>query len=298
MESNPAVLKQIPEPETCIAFDHEIEVKDSFDCKQFEIKDEQFKNTVESMWDAGEESALKKLSEFAASKIQKYKEKRDFPSIQGTSELSPYLSLGILSAKTCLNEALKANNGKFDGGNENVACWISEICWREFYRTILFHFPRVCMNQPFNLQTKRVEWLYDEQQFNAWKEGRTGYPIVDAGMRQLKATGYMHNRLRMITAMFLTKHLLMNWQLGEAYFMSMLVDGDFSSNNGGWQWSASTGTDSQPYFRVFNPKLQSERFDKDGIYIKKWVPELKKLSSKQIHDPSASLSPGELAKIK
>jgi len=141
------------------------------------------------------------------------------------------------------------------------------------------------MNKPFKPEYANIKWEYSDEHLAAWKAGRTGYPIVDAAMRQLNHTGYMHNRCRMVVASFLSKHLLLDWRLGEQYFMSKLVDGDFASNNGGWGFSSSTGVDPQPYFRIFNPLLQSERFDRDGDYIRKWVPELKELDSKQIHEP-------------
>ena len=145
-------------------------------------------------------------------------------------------------------------------------------------------FPRVSKHQPFKLKTDSIKWRTNDAEFHAWKEGQTGYPIVDAGMRQLKQTGWMHNRLRMVTAMFLTKHLLIDWRMGEKYFMEKLIDGDLAANNGGWQWSASTGTDSVPYFRIFNPFSQSKRFDPDGIFIKRYCPELERVPAKSLHD--------------
>ena len=172
-------------------------------------------------------------------------------------------------------------------GNDGLVHWISEVIWREFYKHLLVSFPRLCMGRPFQLATDRVRWREDPAAFEAWKVGRTGYPIVDAGMRQLLETGWMHNRVRMITAMFLTKDLLLDWRLGERHFMRHLVDGDLSQNNGGWQWSASTGTDAQPYFRVFNPFSQSRKFDEEGAYIKRWVPELRDVPAGVLHDPDA-----------
>ncbi len=165
--------------------------------------------------------------------------------------------------------------------------WITELIWREFYRHILVGFPRVSRHQPFRLETRRLEWSGNEEHFDAWKEGRTGVPIVDAAMRCLRATGWMHNRLRMITAMHLTKDLFLDWRRGERWFMRNLIDGDLASNNGGWQWSASTGTDAAPYFRIFNPVSQSRKFDPDGAFIRAWVPELRDLAGGEIHDPSS-----------
>ena len=163
--------------------------------------------------------------------------------------------------------------------------WLDELLWREFYQHVLYDFPKVSKHLPFKDETRHLKWENNEKDFKAWTEGKTGIPIVDAGMRQLLSTGWMHNRVRMICAMFLTKNLLVDWRKGEQFFMQHLIDGDLAANNGGWQWSASTGTDSVPYFRIFNPITQSERFDPKGDYIKKWIPELKQLNEKQIHDP-------------
>ena len=192
-----------------------------------------------------------------------------------------YLANGVLSGRQCL---IAAKQSGLSG--EGVETWINEIAWRDFYIHILYHYPRVSMGRAFKEETEALAWNTPGEHFEAWKEGRTGIPIVDAAMRQLKATGWMHNRLRMITAMFLTKNLFIDWRLGEAWFMQNLVDGFLASNNGGWQWSASTGTDAAPYFRVFNPVTQSERFDPEGEFIRNWVPELAKLDNKRIHDPS------------
>ena len=163
--------------------------------------------------------------------------------------------------------------------------WISELIWREFYRHILTGFPRVCKHRPFKPETDKLPWRQEHKQFEAWCAGRTGFPLVDAGMRQLVQTGWMHNRVRMVDAMFLTKDLFIDWRWGERYFMQNLVDGDFASNNGGWQWSASTGTDAAPYFRIFNPFSQSSRYDPDGSFICCFVPELSGLRAPRIHRP-------------
>jgi deoxyribodipyrimidine photo-lyase len=244
----------------------------------------------------GEDVAHTKLNDFAETKMKQYKAQRDFMANDGTSSLSPYLAFGVLSAKQCVVAAKLANDGKLDTGSEGIVTWIQELIWRDFYKHILAEFPHVCMNRPFRKDTERVKWLENTELFQAWCEGRTGYPIVDAGMRQLNETGWMHNRARMITASFLSKHLLTDWRLGEKYFAQHLIDHDFSSNNGGWQWAASTGTDSQPYFRVFNPTLQAERFDSDGAYVCRWVPELKGLkNNKSIFSPTAALG---AAKVK
>ncbi|KAF9537253.1 hypothetical protein EC957_008590 [Mortierella hygrophila] len=246
---------------------------------------------------AGEDEAHARLDKFVQEKAKKYHQGRDVPPQDGTSVLSPYLNAGVLSTRQCVAAARIANKNKIQSGDDGLKTWIKELGWREFYRHILVAFPRVCMNRAFQPKTERVQWSDNDEHFQRWTEGKTGFPIVDAGMRQLKATGYMHNRLRMIVACFLVKDLLINWQQGEKYFMNNLIDGDLASNNGGWQWSASTGTDSQPYFRVFNPLLQSQRYDPKGEYIRRWVPELKLLTDKQIHDPSQALSPKDFAKL-
>ena len=238
------------------------------------------------LWPAGEEEAQARVLKFLDKKAIDYSKNRNDPILDGTSRISPYLALGIISSKKCILEALKINNFEFSSGHIGVTKWIDEIVWREFYKNIMFSFPKVSRGQPFQDYSKAIKWRYDENEFTAWKEGNTGFPIVDAAMRQLMHEGWMHNRLRMVVAMFFTKNMLHDWRLGEAYFMQNLIDGDFSSNNGGWQWSSSTGTDAAPYFRIFNPITQSTNFDKNGEFIKKYVPELKDLDKSVIHNPS------------
>jgi deoxyribodipyrimidine photo-lyase len=193
--------------------------------------------------------------------VAKYTEQRDFPAINGTSHLGLHLRFGTLSIRKLLAYALQRNE-----------TFVNELIWRDFYQQILFHFPHV-VKGAFRKEYDAIEWENDEKKFAAWCEGRTGYPLVDAGMRELNATGYMHNRVRMVVASFLTKHLLIDWRWGEAYFAQKLLDFDLAANNGGWQWAAGSGTDAAPYFRVFNPQLQMERFDPQMKYVKKWVPE-------------------------
>ncbi|MBL0926575.1 MAG: deoxyribodipyrimidine photo-lyase [Phycisphaerales bacterium] len=243
-------------------------------------------NVDPALWPAGEREATRRLEAFAAERIASYKDDRDFPGIDGTSSLSPYLAAGVISARRCLKAAMEANGGRFDSGGKGPVAWISELVWREFYNHLLVAFPRLCMHRPFKLDTDRIRWRDDEGLFDAWKRGMTGFPIVDAAMRQLAATGWMHNRLRMVAAMFLTKDLFIDWRRGERYFMQCLVDGDLASNNGGWQWSASTGTDAAPYFRIFNPSSQSDRYDPEGRFIRRWVPELAGVDSALLHDPA------------
>ncbi|WP_020528578.1 cryptochrome/photolyase family protein [Flexithrix dorotheae] len=194
-------------------------------------------------------------------KIKNYGETRDFPAKNGTTRLGIHLRFGTVSIRKAARIGLK--KGK---------TFLNELIWRDFYIMILTHFPHVAKGN-FHKKYDALEWRNNEAEFQAWCEGKTGYPIVDAGMRELNETGYMHNRVRMITASFLTKHLLIDWQWGEAYFAKKLLDFDLAANNGGWQWAAGTGTDAQPYFRVFNPESQTKKFDKDGKYLRKWVPE-------------------------
>ena len=241
------------------------------------------------LWPAGEVAAQDRLANFLSSKVKSYSEKRNSPILDGTSRISPYLALGILSPKRCILEGLKLNNFEFTSGNKGICKWIDEIVWREFYRNIMHSFPRVSKNKPFKPDTESIQWRHSDKELEAFYTGNTGFPIVDAGIRQMLAEGWMHNRLRMVVAMFFTKNMLHDWRLGERFFMQNLIDGDFSSNNGGWQWSASTGTDAAPYFRIFNPITQSQNFDPSGEFIKQHIPELKGLSSKEIHFPQADL---------
>lgn len=242
------------------------------------------------LWPAGEDHARRRLRSFVEDRIGEYGSQRDNPGVNGTSTLSPYLTSGVLSARQCLRAALEANDNRLTGGRRGVVTWIGEIIWREFYRHFITAYPRVSMGQAYRRPVDRdVPWRYDEADFEAWAEGRTGYPIVDAAMAQLRTTGWMHNRLRMITAMFLSKHLLIDWRWGERWFMQHLVDGDLAQNNGGWQWSASTGADAAPYFRIFNPTSQSRRFDGDGSFIRRHVEALGGLDGEEIHDPPGLL---------
>ena len=237
------------------------------------------------LWPAGEDEAETRLHKFLNEKVINYSKNRNDPILDGTSRISPYLASGIISSKKCILEALKINNFELSSGHIGATKWIDEIIWREFYKNIMFAFPKVSKGQPFQDYSKAIKWRYDKNEFIAWKDGKTGFPIVDAAMRQLIHEGWMHNRLRMVVAMFFTKNMLLDWRLGEAYFMQNLIDGDFASNNGGWQWSSSTGTDAAPYFRIFNPITQSTNFDKEGSFIKKYVPELKDLDKSVIHNP-------------
>ncbi|MCB1131986.1 MAG: deoxyribodipyrimidine photo-lyase [Verrucomicrobiae bacterium] len=232
----------------------------------------------------GERAARKRLKTAVSGRIGAYKDLRDNPAVDGTSRLSQDLRFGLVSIRTIYAEAMKHHGQADADGRKGVDTFIKELAWREFYFAILHHYPDV-LEHEFNPDWRGLPWDEPGETFDAWKSGRTGFPIVDAGMRQLLATGYMHNRLRMITAMFLTKDLHIDWKLGESFFMQHLVDGEIASNNGGWQWSAGTGADAAPYFRIQNPWMQSARHDPEGEYIRRWVPELKDVPSKQLHHP-------------
>ncbi len=231
---------------------------------------------------AGSQAALARLRQFLDSAVDRYEAQRDLPAIDGTSQLSIYLKNGSLTSAQVLAEL--AGAGLDLQLADGVTKFVKEIVWREFYYHILYHRPAV-EQSAFLTRYADLAWENRTDWFEAWKQGMTGYPIVDAGMRQLRETGWMHNRVRMIVASFLTKDLLIDWRWGERYFMEQLLDGDLAPNNGGWQWAASTGCDPQPYFRIFNPKLQSEKFDPAGEYLRRYLPELAHVSRSQIHDP-------------
>ena len=224
----------------------------------------------------GTTGAQARLHDFTR-RIDAYHERRDYPAVKGPSFLSVHLRFGTISIRELVRGALARRS-------DGARTWLTELIWRDFYFMILAHHPHV-IHRAFRPEYDRLVWENNEKHFAAWCDGRTGYPIVDAAMRQLNQTGYMHNRLRMIVASCLTKDLGSDWRLGERYFASQLIDHDLASNNGGWQWAASTGCDAQPYFRIFNPLSQSERFDADGKFIRQYVPELMRVPAQQIHAP-------------
>lgn len=260
---------------------------------------------AQTLLPAGERAALKLLRKFMAGPVYEYSGNRNFPAIDGTSNLSPHLRAGTIGIRTILAELKKGRENISSVGDEvtslkskssqrlltssptsTAGCdvFLNELIWREFYLQVLHNFPHVTKGA-FRPEYEQLAWSVNQEHFVAWCEGRTGYPIVDAAMRCLNATGTMHNRLRMVVAMFLTKDLLINWQWGERYFMKQLVDGDMAANNGGWQWSAGTGTDAAPYFRIFNPVSQGEKFDSEGKFVRRWIPELKDFPDDLIHQP-------------
>lgn len=236
----------------------------------------------------GETEAQRRLDRFVRGSdppVYRYAKERDRMDLNGTSRLSPYLRFGMLSARQAIVAAYKAMasapNEMARGGVES---WLNELIWREFYTSILYHFPHV-RERSFRPKLQSIAWQNDEADYEAWCAGRTGYPVVDAAMRQLTESGWMHNRARMIVASFLVKDLLIDWRWGERHFMQHLLDGDPAANNGGWQWTAGTGTDAAPYFRVFNPTLQGRRYDPQGVFVRRWVPELSQVPEQFIHTP-------------
>ncbi len=233
--------------------------------KNFEHFYKQGRQLIPSLESMGFEKAGKSFPSKTISKhlIKNYKQTRDFPGIHGTSRLSVHLRFGTIS----IRELASATT-------ELSSTYLNELIWRDFYHMILWHFPHIRVEKAFRKEMDSIEWRNNEKEFKAWCDGKTGYPIVDAGMRELNKTGFMHNRVRMITASFLSKHLLIDWRWGEAYFAKKLLDYDYAPNNGGWQWSAGTGCDAMPYFRIFNPTAQAKKFDKDLKYIRTWISEL------------------------
>ncbi|WDL83576.1 deoxyribodipyrimidine photo-lyase [Aeromonas bestiarum] len=241
--------------------------------------------TPDPRWPVGEAEAQRRLHAFLERAVLDYGETRDFPAQAGTSILSPYLAVGIISPRQCVGALQQRLGYRPQSKAQPGFVWLNELVWRDFYRHLLVLVPTLSMNLPFKPETAALPWGWDPEALAAWCEGRTGYPIVDAAMRCLNATGWMHNRLRMIVASFLTKDLHIHWRLGEDYFMSQLIDGDLAANNGGWQWAAGTGADAAPYFRVFNPTTQGQRFDPQGDFIRTWVTELADVPAAYVHQP-------------
>lgn len=237
---------------------------------------------------AGEEQAFIRLRDFIDGEfppVYRYAETRNRPDLNGTSGISPYLRLGMHSARQVVVAAFTSIDAAPDrDARHSAEAWLSEFIWREYYQSIIYHFPYVT-RMSFRPEFRAIPWADDPSGLEAWKHGQTGYPLIDAAMRQLYQSGWMHNRNRMVVASFLSKNLLIDWREGERWFMQQLIDGDPASNNGGWQWSAGVGTDAAPYFRVFNPVKQSQSYDPDGNFIRQWVPELNNVPLKYIHEP-------------
>ncbi|MGC4017688.1 MAG: deoxyribodipyrimidine photo-lyase [Luteolibacter sp.] len=240
--------------------------------------------------EAGEPAARKRLQQAIEAKIRPYESLRDLPGEEATSRLSQDLRHGLISIRTVYAKCMEAMKDARGASRTGIETFIKELAWREFYFAILHHYPDV-LDHEFNPDWRGLPWDEPGERFEAWKEGRTGFPIVDAGMRQLAATGFMHNRVRMITAMFLTKDLHIDWKQGESWFLQNLIDGEIASNNGGWQWSAGTGADAAPYFRIQNPWSQTKRYDPKGTYIRRWVPELKQVPAEKFMEPPKNGQP-------
>jgi deoxyribodipyrimidine photo-lyase len=232
----------------------------------------------------GESDALDRLRVFTRSGIRRYNALRDLPGVDGTSRLSAHLSVGTISPRKVYWAARRAGEQSEPGGKAGIDTFVGELIWREFYYQILSNFPFV-QRESFKLDMRTIRWRKSESMFTRWASGMTGYPIVDAAMRQLNSEGWMHNRARMIVASFLTKDLHLHWQEGERYFFGRLIDADVASNNGGWQWTAGTGTDASPWFRIFNPVSQGKKFDPEGVYVRRYVPELASVPAALIHEP-------------
>lgn len=242
---------------------------------------------VDLAFEPGERNAQKQLRWFVDGPLHAYAQGRNLPAIEGSSKLSPHFRFGTLSPRTAIHAALGslAKGGRVS--RSDVLTWVDELIWREFFQQVLASFPQVVQG-PFRntaVPPSRASSHEQERLFQAWCDGKTGYPIVDAGMRQLNHTGWMHNRIRMVVASFLIKDLRIDWQSGERYFMQHLIDADTAANNGNWQWCASTGTDAMRGYRIFNPALQSKKFDPEGMYVRRYVPELAKVPAKRIHEP-------------
>lgn len=265
-----------------------------FESKIPEPKSDFYKLNAKSLeffdktWSVGEHNAEKQLLDYIKSKtIKLYDDLRNEISTDATSHMSRHLASGTISSRTCIRLILENNLvSSLAKGPSGITEWIRQVSWRDFYKHVMANWPHICMFKPFQVEYDDIEWEYNLEHYQKWCEGKTGYPIVDAAMRQLNETGYLHNRPRMVVASFLSKHLLIDWRWGERYFLEHLIDGDFASNNGGWGFSSGVGVDPQPYFRIFNPWTQSEKFDKNGDYIREWVPELREIDdSKGIHNP-------------
>ncbi len=240
---------------------------------------------MQKTWQFSEEQIWQDFNNFIAKKITNYKQARDFPGLEATSKLSPYLHFGVISVRQIFARVRSYQHQYHQLQNNNINHFLSEIGWREFSYNLLHNFPEL-PSKNFNQKFDKFPWYQNDEILQKWQKGLTGYPIVDAGMRELWATGWMHNRVRMIVGSFLVKDLLIDWRVGEKWFWDCLVDADMASNTASWQWIAGSGADAAPYFRIFNPTLQSLKFDPEGIYIRKWVPEIAKLPNNLIHEPS------------
>ncbi len=253
-----------------------------------ELDSEPLPPTEPGLFPPSELSAQQRLHQFTGGRdaaIYSYARERNQLDTQGTSSLSPYLRFGLLSAGQAVEAAYRAmDRAPNEAAREAAQTWLTELIWREFYIHVLYHFPHASRGA-FRPELNQIQWENNQREFEAWRHGMTGYPVVDSAMRQLLETGWIHNRARMIVASFLVKDLLVDWRWGERWFMQQLIDGDPAANNGGWQWVAGTGTDAAPYFRIFNPTAQGKKFDPNGDYVRSWIPELERVPNEYIHEP-------------
>jgi deoxyribodipyrimidine photo-lyase len=282
LQQSDLIRKPIPAPSNMIPYDGTIKSDKIDDWELLPTKPNWAKGF--EFWEIGETAARKKLDSFISTKIAQYADGRDFPAVNTTSLLSPHLRFGEISPAQIWE---KVNFEFKNVPNDNYQKFLSELGWREFSYHLLTTYPDMA-NSPIKAQFAAIEWDNNQSLLEAWQSGKTGFPIVDAGMRELWRTGYMHNRVRMIVASFLIKDLLIDWRHGEKWFWDCLLDADFANNPASWQWVAGCGMDAAPYFRIFNPTTQSQKFDANGEYIKRWLPELRKLSAKYIHDPATA----------
>ncbi|MDM7860864.1 deoxyribodipyrimidine photo-lyase [Alteromonas sp. ASW11-36] len=258
---------------------HDVELGDVEDLALLPTLD--WADDFDALWEPGEVGAAEKLSKFIENAAQQYRDQRNIPAVEGTSKLSPHLHFGEISPNQIWYSILDAFGGS---DNDNIDTYLSELGWREFSYYLLYHWPKITTDN-FNKKFDQFPWLNDSNALVAWQRGQTGIPIVDAGMRELWQTGYMHNRVRMVVGSFLVKNLLLDWRAGAKWFWDCLLDADLAANTASWQWVAGSGADAAPYFRIFNPILQGEKFDKQGEYVKTYCPELSKLPNKYIHKP-------------
>ena len=267
----------MPVPNKIISFKNKIK---SIEISDLNLgQDKHWALKISKNWDFNYGFSRKKLISFIENNFNEYCDNRNFPGKDGTSKLSPYLHYGQISPNQIFYELSKSKNE-----NWKESQYLAEIGWREFGYYLMFHFPKT-INEPLRNEFKKFPWIENDFLFDSWKNGTTGYPLVDAGMRELWETGWMHNRVRMVVASFLVKHLLIDWKKGADWFWDTLVDADLASNTLGWQWSAGCGADAAPYFRIFNPTTQAEKFDGNGDYIRRWVPELKNMEAPKIFEP-------------
>lgn len=265
-----------------------LEIIESVPIDHFNLlpKNPNWASEFSSYWQPGEKSALQRLEDFLDNHLSDYKSSRDKPALAGTSHLSPHLHFGEISPQhmwVAVQHAMQDPRCNLESANT----FLAELGWREFSYHLLYHYPRLPEDN-FKHQFDAFPWIDDNKLLSLWQKGMTGYPIVDAGMRELWRTGYMHNRIRMVVASFLTKHLLIDWRQGAAWFWDTLLDADLANNSASWQWVAGSGADAAPYYRIFNPVLQGEKFDPEGTYVRRWVPELREMSNAWIHKPWAA----------